>query len=299
MDKLLDEKFGFSLAPIGLEKVDNIGGHPVYSSTKLKNTFIEAIENQKILKPVIKDIERLIDKKKIIPCYTEKNVISLVIKKTFSNAIDSGTYGLYDQKRNKVYILFDANVKYFMWADNKVLSAVVIHELIHYSAMNYPSKFYSTFKSDLETFYKKFFNLYLDVNSSKIDVFKIIKFCIKEFENINKFNRNSIFKLSKIYNNVLKDVIPDKQIRKNEIVRILSVIKIYLINTDSFSSNVQRGDPQTIKLLKSLYLAYQSIGLRNPSTLPIQEIIFPSEIIAIQTSQKISSKHYGAIKSIK
>jgi|TARA_Y100000310_G_scaffold339250_1_gene431373 hypothetical protein len=298
MDKLINEKFGFSLAPVGLHKVDKIGGHPVYSSDKLKKTFIEALENQKILKPVIKDIERLIAKKKIIPCYTEKNLLNVIMRKAFSNAIDNSTYGLYEVKRKKIYILFDANVKYFMWLDNEVLSQVVIHELMHYHAMNYVSQFYSSFKSDLEKYYREFLKLYLRVNTSKVKVSSIINFCVKEFESDSKFSRNSIFKLSKVYDKVLKEVIPDKETRKREIVNILSVIKVYILNMDAFASNVQRGDPKTIKLLVSLLYAYKALGVKNPATLPIQEIIFPSEVIAIQTSKRISSKHYAAVKSI-
>ena len=145
----IEERF---FIPIGLSEVDRINGLPVFSSEVTKNKYLETIKSQSYLSRVYPKIEKFVKTGVIVPAYGSSGLISSVTNMAFSNKIDVEAKGLFIQDRNKIFILVDASSKIF-WKSGTDLGIVTFHELMHWSARNNPTQFFSKFRPIMADFY--------------------------------------------------------------------------------------------------------------------------------------------------
>jgi hypothetical protein len=289
----IQEDFGFT--PFNLKEVDRVEGKALYSSPRLKAKYLEAISGQAILRPVVRNIEALLQKDIIVPCYTSSNLFGVLKHKLTGTNADKQIMGFYSPINNKVYILFDNRLKFLAWANNDDLSLVTIHELMHYVAKNNKRNFYNTFKGELIAFYRAFYSDFAGVQLDVRQVELMVVGAIKMFEWEEDVTGNTINKYRHYLDRIVTLLDPEQ---KKMVVDVpLENAALYWKNPNMFL-NKAKTDKETNRLVFALWRAYDRVfGLKNPNTFPIQEILFPSEVISI-SSEKPTSNHYKAVKSI-
>jgi len=294
MIRVLDEAWG--VLPTGLREWDSVDGSPVYSSLDLQNKYVEAISNQKILSPVIKAIKAHVTNGRIIPCFANKNMMGLLFHKMFANSIDKATMGYYHPGNNKVYIIMDNRTKYLVWMSNQKLSTVTIHEMMHYAAKNYKRMFFNQFKDILGAFYSDFFSTLSGHAISPSTGSKAALYLLENFE-WKQATTQSIFNYAHHLDEIVSIEIPDKDEREKFIISLISPAKIFMNDPNVFIRSLQRDD-EIVNYVRGLYTSYKRLGIKSPDTTPIQEILFPSEVVAI-TSERPTRKHYVAVNTVR
>jgi len=294
--QVLDEAWG--ILPTSLSVVDNIEGQDLYSSSKVKGKFVEAIMKQKILAPVYKKMENLIERQIVIPCFASKNFISFLSHKFFSDQLSKSILGFFYAPKNKLYVLLDNQTKFIVFMSNTELSSVTMHELQHYAAWNLKAKFYNINKNIFRTYFNYFYNLQFNVNAPASVIDNLVEHCFENFELKKDPSTTFLTKFADVLFNQLRDLIPDDEVREKAITKMLAIEKIYLTDPSAFVESVQQGDPDVKELVINLHRSYSSLGIKDPRSLTIQELLYPSEIIAIQGQHKPSDNHYISIKAL-
>jgi hypothetical protein len=292
----LDEAWG--ILPKSLSVVDTIGGTKLYSSDAIKSKFLNAIDNQKILRPVADKIENLINRQIIVPAFTNKNLIKLIGHKFLSDQFSKMVLGFYESSKNKIFILLDNNTKFLIFMNNKELSSLTMHELQHYASRNLKSKFFNIHKNTFRTYFQSFYKIYLNIIVPDNIIDGFVQYVLKNFEYPQNQSTQFLVKFGDIlFDNLQNRKVSEKDL-ETQIITMLAVLKMYLSNTNSFISSLQSGQDSPVKLVKSLTTAYKSLGIRNPHSLTIQELIFPSEVVCIESQHKPNSRHYDSIKAL-
>ena len=181
---------------------------------------------------------------------------------------------------------------------NKALSSLTMHELQHYASRNLKSKFYNLNKDTFRTYFRNFYKIHFDVNlpDSVIDDFVI--FVLKNFEYPSKQSTQFLVRFANVMFDEMADYIPDQTKREDSVRSVMATLKVYLTNPNAFVSAIQSGHPEMTKVIRSLTAAYRSLKIKNPRSLTIQELIFPSEVICIESQHKTNNNHYAAIKAL-
>ena len=292
----IDEAWG--ILPKSLSVVDTVSGQKLYSSDAVRNKFLDAISNQKILKPVEDKIENLVERQIIIPCFANRNLIHLIGHKFFSDQYDRLILGYYESSKNKVYIMLDNHTKFLVFMSNKALGSLTMHELQHYASNNLKSKFYNLNKEVFRQYFRNFYKMYMNVNLTDTEIDDFVKFTFKNFEYPKRTPTNFLVRFADVMFDDMEKHIPDEQTRETKIRNLLAVLKIYLTNPSVFMTALSSGHPEVVGVVSSLYKSYRSLGISNPRSTTIQEIIFPSEVICIQSQFKTNKNHYAAIKAL-
>lgn len=285
----------FSL-PINLEPI-TINSIKLYTSTNLKNSYIKAISKNKRTKPILNKLIKLIDKDKIIPCYLDKGIYNLLMLKLFgeykypekSNDLENGTKrqlvhtkAFFDWQINKIIILIDNNLNLVSYINNDILANLTLHECCHMFQYNKPNKFFSIFKNKLIEFYTNFystlFSCKIDEEFSNISE-EILKFVYENIElKVTTWNYNI---LKELYTLISK-LEEKSDLKKDEFIRRkkLLILSIYLVssNPNSYVNNLSKFYLITNSLNTSYIKMY---GVLPKDNVPIQELYYPSESIAI------------------
>jgi hypothetical protein len=285
------EDFGFT--PANLQQVDEIGGKPLYSSDRLRSKYNQAIASQSIINPVAGKIAYLVERGIIVPCYASKNIFQYLKHTLTGTPANKSIMGFYSPEKNKVYILFDNRLRFMSWANNEDLSLVTIHELMHYVAKNSKKTFYNIFKEDLINYYGEFYKDFADTELSRKELELLIVGAIKMFEWEKDVSVNTVEK----YKKYLYKVINLNPEQKTLVIDVpLENARTFWLNPDLFMSRA-KANREANRLVFALLRAYKVFNISKPHTFPIQEILFPSEVIAI-SSEKPQTNHYKAIKFI-
>jgi hypothetical protein len=289
--------------PFSLTYVDTIANQKLYSSKKLQEQTIELFSQQKIFSPVIDKINNLIDRQIIVPCIATKSLIVLLKNRIFSknktNLIDQLTVGYYSSSKNKVFVIIDGkSVSTFNNLVTSSVSKITMHELQHYCAYNLQTKFLSLNKQSLINFYTEFFKTIFGTILPVKDISKIIEYIFTNYELSNLVNINFLNKYASILDTILRTHIYSNYEREHKIVDIMSVLKVYLQDGSSFINLLKQKDENSITIYTKLIDSYDKINVSHPSTIAIQELVYPSEVIAIESEYNPSSNHYKSIQLI-
>jgi len=279
MSNVRQERF---FIPLGLTKVDEISGLPVYSSDAIKNKFLDAVKETPKLNPIYSKISKMIKESSMIAGFARSNLIFYLISKPYSNKL--GLFlGCYSKEKNKIYILVDSLSSKIFWVVDDSLADVVLHELCHWAMTNRSREFFSVFKKQLIEFYQLFFSLYVDLAIPPNDIWKLVSFMHTTFER-GKPKQSDLDRLENFYlNNITDD--------QKALASILYPINLYLLDPQKFIHQIYR-DERIHRLIITLLHCYSSVfKIRRARTIPIQELLFPGEVIAI-SSQNPDNRHY-------
>jgi len=289
-DKHLEELFA---PPIGLELEAVVDGQKFYSSKKLKEAYIKSMGASGRATHIFKQVEKLVMKKElIVPCYLSKNMFRLFKHKFFGGADDKSIVGFYHMIQKRVFILIDNSVSIVGTAKNDEIASTTMHECVHLYADRMKSKFYGTFKQELERFYISYFSRLFQLKT-KPNVKRVIKFISSfEYKRSEQINKS----LTKYYYLLEKTVKPHSQLDEKDFVAILQTyivsIKLSLMNFTTFT--------RMYRDYKVVYgpidRAYQeAFGKRNVFTTPYQELSSVSEVICVLSEMRPT---YSKIKKM-
>lgn len=274
--------------PINLKPIPVFGTMRLFTSDSLKKAYIHAISKNKKTSSVVAPISKLIDNGFIIPCFLTKGIISTILFKMFPTdraRTDEqffreemrNVFGFYDSGSKKIYILISNHINKFGFANNDKLASITVHETIHMVANNKPLKFINYFNNILFDFYHKYFTLVFGLKGNyDKEIQNIILLLFNKFEKSKTFSNKNI----KSYRSLIMDL---KKYSTSEdfddIVHDLIVtVTLFAKSTSLFIKNMSRYK----HIIDPLNLAYKNtFGGIDDGNIPVQELLFPSEVIAI------------------
>jgi len=279
IDKKLQELFS---TPTGLESEIDIAGTTFFSSDKLKNNFILALQKSSKAKVVAPQLETLVHKGIIIPCYKSKNVFSF-IKHKLSKDPNKHVLAFYSVDKKKVIVLIDNSTSIFGTSSNNTLSSTTMHECMHLVAGMNLSKFIQVFKPYLQEYYSSFFEDYFML-TTKPNMNDLITFLSRYEKNGYSYANRDLANYFKFITNNFKDLtkLDEKDFLTRAQLYIVAA-KLFIVNMQSLFRNAAKFS----MLFTSLNRAYrQSFGKKNKYTTPIQETITLSEVACVLAEMK-------------
>jgi hypothetical protein len=306
--------------PIGLHQVRVINNIPLYGSQTLNDKFIQAASETRRGKYIFSTIKKMVDQKKIIPCFADQGLIS-----HFRRRISKDTSGglmrilrslvfatkpiqhpldyvlaFYDFQDDNITLLISNHI-----SDNKVFESSVAntaiinsltHEMMHMFSHIQPNKFISLFKDELNSYYTyvltKIFKLKDDKNLKK-EVEQFYKFLFFKIEMIN-----TNVPMSEMLTR-LKRFQKFSKLNEEEFTSVsVDYMKLTrLLYTNDLSDAIPLLTPYKY-IITQLYSAYKETFGRVPSKVCTQELYFPSEVICGYSDVRFDGKIKKALTSI-
>ena len=273
--KIINEFFA---VPTGLFEVYEEDGVKFYSSRNLQASFIKAITKSSRTRKVSKEINNLVKRNIIVPCFKSKNLISF-LKRKVSRNVEKSILAYYTRDGGKVIIIIDHNVSLFGTASNDELASTTLHECMHLSAGKKTTKFLSIFKPYLTSFYKEFFDIFFECDSSDKDIQKVIL-------KIYHFERNRVLFTNRQLSNyykfledlfITKSRLAEKDF-KLRLTKLIVALKLLVSSLPTLLKNVRYYGIVFTTLNRAYENAFKK---RNNYSLPIQELILISEVASI------------------
>jgi len=281
--------------PIGLRPVATVDGDELFGSSLLNKQYLKALDKCGRTKAAYSKFELLIGKRKIIPCFLTRDWFSFAAWKIFAPVHGQSVMGFYDKGNKKVYILMQNNANLFSFVANDFLGKLTIHELIHMVANEKSSLFINMFKRELISYYRSLWQQIF--STSEIPdktIEKIVRYVFINLEGAKSFSNSSILKYNAL---MAKELSPFTTLGEGAFADTLTdymmVIKIFLTSIERFFQNMGKYK----NILVPMYHSYQrSFSIKNLTTVCIQELIYPSEVICIASEDM----RYGnkALKAI-
>lgn len=286
--------------PIHTYEVANLGGWKLYSSDSLKRKFIQVMHKISRTKSVAENIESMIMKQVVVPCWINKGIFRLALFKLFASKGAKSTAGFYTAKENQIYILLDNNISYG-FASSIELANILLHESMHMSAKHMGRRFFTLFSSEISSFYTAMIE-YIFKTSGNIskEISSLVKF-LSTYE-LSSVRSYQIF--TKSYTKLLDNSFRSKtKLNDNEfdeaLFKYINFIRLYFRDENSFV----RGLRDHVEIYRGMLVGYQKgLRVKNNISLCIQELFFPSEIIAMYAelcSKGKLSKIYKAFRGIR
>jgi hypothetical protein len=290
-------------APRGqLQLVGNFGGVKIYTSPTLKQNFIKAMSKTSRVAPIVKTMEKLIDKGELYPCYLTDTIIKTILRRQPPEF--KGYVGTTIGKYILIYVDNDTNI--FGFASNNDLSITTLHELIHKASNKFPKQFFNTFKSEMTIFYHFYWSKIFSLDTKKIsikDIQEIVSFLYNTTETKSRDNKS----LSS-YHNLLIEKFGNVTTLEKELFEKLVQDYIVLIKivwkgmTSQAPSLIEKVVFANRQLIIPLYSAYKTtfgINIRHIKELCYQELYAPSEVISLPALvKKPSAKVYGIVNKL-
>jgi len=294
-NKNLDEIIAL---PIGLKPLARLDGKLIYGSEKLNSNFLKAISKSKRTSPLLAKFSSMIDSKKLIICFKSKTLPGFIQWKVFAPSGEQKVLGFYDPPSEKIFIFISANLNIFAYVSNNFLSKLLIHESIHMFADEKRGSFISLFKSDLINYYKHLWSNYFKMNKNDVkdeNILNVVNFIFKNFELKSPTGSS----LKEYFTIIFKEFFQYTTISKDEFAQLVNdyilFARIFIMDMQKFISSITKYK----HVFDSIYLAYkEAFGLTNLTTLCVQELLYPSEVIAIMSEDIGNSRINTAIKNL-
>jgi hypothetical protein len=291
----LDEVFAL---PIGLKPVMKLDGKVIYGSDSLNSSFLRAIAKSKRTSPYLEKYRGMIKKRELIICFKGKGFKSFLKWKVFRPSNMPNYVGFFDPPSKKIFLFISSSANIFAYVSNNFMSKLLVHESMHMFADKKRSSFLSLFKGDLTSYYKNLWIKYFKLDETKVkdsSVQSIYSFLFKniELKTVTRKNLEQYYQL--LYDEFSPITTLDKDPFKKFLMDYIVFARIFALNQPQFMASIGP--------LKHVYFAcYQAykdaFSLSNTTTVCVQELIFPSEIIAIMSEDIGSSRIKTAIKSL-
>lgn len=284
----------FDMLPKDTKLAGEIDGMQIYTNTAIVNYTKQWIKDHPSTRSIANKLSSIMDSGKIVIGHTSSNLISFLAKKTFKTFIgiisstiigkpsNGTTLGFYAPAEKRIVILLDGNTS-MLGKSYYPIPFILVHECVHMIAGMDPDNFFAHSKSKLCTYYKTFAESIINSISGR-------QYPISD-ENITKLIENLLMmaEISPTY-------IPDKPVPLTELYDQWFLIYETIVKDKGLAEdcadltfimlmNITAGVAITNEMrtaaVNSFVKAYGAIGIRMPNTIPGQEAIFPSEVIAI------------------
>ena len=277
-DRYLKELFSL---PIGLKVALTVGGSKFFTSEKLKESFVTAFRKSSRGKDIANDIQTMVEKGTIVPCYKHKGLVKFFMKRMFGSPQDKDIMAMYYIEQKQILILIDNNISIFGTASNNELVSTTMHECMHLAAGKNLRKFLSIFTPFLRKFYGEFFTEIFNLKSlPKKELDKVIGF-ISILD--TPAGRANINRSLTRYFNILETAFKphtalDEELFMKALTDYIVAIKIINLNFNAF----RRVYSKYSHLLNALGRSYKkAFGKSNTITGMYQEMFSVSEVICV------------------
>lgn len=289
--------------PIGLRPVVRLDGNILYSSDNLIKSYLGALEDSSVIG--IKNIDifrKLVEAGRILPCFRTKGFTDLIFWKVFGPSHQKNILAFYEPtSAKKVFILLANNINFFAYTSNEWMAQLTVHECMHMLADYKRNQFINDFKPLLIQFYKSIWTNIFSLNPDKItddDILSIVSFMFNEIErkviNITDETIGNYYNLlAKVFGSA--STMNDRQL-KEKIIKYLTIIKIFLVSDERFYSAKEKFSD----ILNPMgYFYRQQFRVKTVPTECIQELLYPSEVIAIASeSSKYKDKAISLLRGL-
>jgi len=284
--------------PFNTYLVANLDGWKLYSSDALKRRYKESMYKMSRTKNIADDIGRMVDDKKIIPCWINKGIFRLITFKIFAPRGAQSIAGFFTNRENQIYLLIDNNMS-FGFASNNLLASLTVHESMHMACSNQRGSFVSLFREELITYYNTMFEF---IFQTKGDISKasqkIISFLFKSFEfPVNPSPAPLIKKYLRLMDEELRPFSTLSMEKFDQSLKdYIDYIRLYFFHGERFYKSIR----DYAHIYQGLRKGYErGLGVKGNTSLMVQEMFYPSEIICIyaELTQRMS-KVYRAFHKI-
>ncbi len=266
-------------APISLSLETVIDGTKFYSSDSLKRKFIAAFAKSSKGSHIVNEMEKLVEKKLVLPCYKSKNLFSFIKKKLTADS-DKYIMGFYHVYEKRVVVLIENSVSIFGTAANNELVSTTMHECMHLAAGRNLPKFIQAFYKNLVLYYSNFISDYFKIDKvSPKKIAELIKYiAIMEKRGPTYANKNLGNYFRKLESLFASDTNLDEQDFNERLTNMIVAMKLFIVHLPSLMKNARKY----AMLFTSLNQAYlQAFGKKNIYTTPLQELISLSEVACV------------------
>lgn len=272
-------------------EVVKFSGVDFYTNENLRQKFIMSLMKHTPVK-VHTTIEKLVEKKIIIPAFLTKSTFSWYVKNKLDPEQDdkmSGVRGFYIPKEKKIFVLIDAGYKVLGWVPDQYLAGVTLHECMHMAAKKDPKKFLQVNIKPLYDYYSTFLD-YVFITNKNIDKADVVKWITYLYGFETRKNGLASGEYGTLIDKAVKS---HTQLEHKEMVnRIIHIIK-YTFGTyganGSKLMNIIREQSNVYRALMTSYI--KAFGFR-PRTLAYQELFTPSEVICILATMELGKNRY-------
>ena len=284
--------------PVAPELVATVHGLELYSSENLKHKYIESMYNISKIAPVAKDIERLINHGKIIPCWINNGLFKLAIFKKLASRSEQGTAAFFSLTTKQIYILMDNNISWG-FAKDKFLSDLMLHELMHMASDRFRNKFISKFWDEFISYYTVLFEEIFKTHGNNIneDVKVIVRFLFKNFEYSGQ-NSTSLTKYLELINQSFRSKTNLNEDGFNSVLTdFYHYVSLFFKDLNELYKTLHKFS----NIYRGLSLGYlKGLGVRNDDSFCGQEFFYPSEVIAmyVEYYKGSPSKPFSMIKQL-
>lgn len=286
----------FFTLPGDLKSIGKIAGGDVYSSKTLNDKYLEIIKTNEITKNIYNEIEKLVNQKRIVPCFASKGLISFITHKlSFYNHSFERIAGFYLPQKNKIFIFIDNNMNILFKGSDDSIARVTIHEIVHMSATTNSEYFWELFKDDLQKFYEVYYSKLFKLNNIEQNIKDIISKLINIF--YFEYEKGSNISLSQIFS-LLQEFKPYSQLDEE---RFNNLCNLYCIAILTFSKNNNDFlDKYTkfLDIIRPIKETYNELYGEISNVIFYQEIATPSEVICISLEVRITDKIRSVVRSI-
>lgn len=278
--------------PVGLIPISVLGSK-LHTSILLRKSYLFSMSRVQELSQVMGKIKELTDNKMIIPCFLiEPGIIKKLLSRMFISdkirAYDQyfreemkNVFGFFNSGNGKIYLLInnkELKINKFGFVNNEKIAKITIHEAAHMAASKNPSGFMKKFSTILLDYYKLYFKKLFSLESVNDEIInKMIKMLFYNFENSRTYSNKDFDK----YRNILLELKESSTAQENfdKLIKdFFVVIFLFLESTAKFITKVGKFR----NILGPLQSTYREIfGGIDPGNIAIQELLFPSEVIAI------------------
>lgn len=279
----------FFALPIGLKPIPIFGSLQLFTSESLKKSYIESMSSMPKMSNISGTISKMVENEMIIPCFLTKGILSTILFKMFPTDRARNdeqffkeemrnVFGFYESGSKKIYILISNQINKFGFTNNERIYNVTVHESCHMASSKNQSKFMNSFRIFLSDYYTNYFTkiFSLDFVDNKL-INDIIKLLFTKFEKSTIVTQSNLKK----YHELMMKFRDSSQAGDSfdKIVHDFFVaIRLFTSSTSQFIKSMNQFSHITDPLQTSYS---DTFGGVDPGNIPIQELIFPSEVIAI------------------
>ena len=286
--------------------VGEVGEDTVYTNEKIKQTFIQSISDQDTFKPIMGDIVRLIETDRIIPVHVKIGLVRKIImffsknKRKFAQS--NFAMAFFDHETRKIFVLVENISNFSYWMKQESLSLVLLHELQHMTSTLFPNSFMNLHKKSLIAYFKAFVKLYFGVSINDMEAYKIASWLHYKTET-TKGRTSLTSETSREYFQIVWSILDpyfeSKDALKKATIRYFNTIALYINQPELYAQLVHVKDVKTFIMFKSLRESYKALKILKTDSLCIQEVLYPGEVICIESEFNTQPRHFQLITKIK
>lgn len=312
MDLLKEQFLNFQLKTAlslneGFRDVDvgKVGSEHIYTNSEVKQSFIESIKSQSTFKPVMVKIIELVETDRIIPAFVKIGILQRIIrfykKEKEQFAESKHAMARYDIDSGKVIVLVENINNSEYWKKQEALSLILLHEFQHMTSVMFPNSFITIHLKAMVLYYRMFFKIFFNVVIHDNELVKFVKWLHSKTESVSgRMNETGSF--SHEYMRVLWDIVSphysDRLELQKKLVNYFKAISIYMAEPELYQELIYKIESDVHIMYTALKDSYKSLNILKTDTLAIQEIMYPSEIICIESEYNTQPRHFKLITQI-